>query len=142
MQKNSTIPLVVAIDQEGGTVDRLASLDGPRPSATSIGATNDPNRAMAEGIQDAQDLSYYGFNLNLAPVVDVNNVFNDQLYLRTFGNNPTIVTQMAAAYLRGLQQSGKVMGTIKTDLLPKPSTSFCTAGGSSWVRRSLMASGW
>lgn len=113
MQKNSAIPLALAIDQEGGTVDRLASLDGPHPSATSIGATNNPNKAMEQGIEDARDLSSYGFNVNLAPVVDVNNVFNDQLYLRTFGNNPTIVTQMAAAYLRGLQQSGKVMGTIK-----------------------------
>jgi beta-N-acetylhexosaminidase len=113
MQKNSAIPLVIAIDQEGGRVDRLASLDGPHPSATSIGVTNDPNKAMDQGIEDAQDLSSYGFNLNLAPVVDVNNIFNDQLYLRTFGKNPTLVTQMAGAYLRGLQQSGKVLGALK-----------------------------
>jgi beta-N-acetylhexosaminidase len=113
MQSHSKLPLAMAIDQEGGTVDRLISLDGPRPSAASIGATNDPNRATAEGIQDAKDLTLYGFNLNLAPVVDVTNVYNPQMYLRTFGNNPSIVTQMAAAYLRGLQQSGKVMGTLK-----------------------------
>jgi beta-N-acetylhexosaminidase len=112
-QKNSTIPLITAIDQEGGTVDRLLKLDGPRPSAASIGATNDPDKAMAQGIQDANDLSYYGFNLNLAPVVDVTNVYNPQLYLRTYGNNSTIVTKMADAYLRGLQKSGKVMGTLK-----------------------------
>jgi len=113
MQHNSAIPLIVAIDQEGGTVDRLISLDGPRPSATSIGDTGDTNKARAEGILDAQDLSYYGFNLNLAPVVDVNNVYNPQMYLRTFGTNPTIVTKMASAYLQGLQQSGKVLGTLK-----------------------------
>ncbi len=113
MQKNSAIPLVIAIDQEGGTVDRLASLDGPHPSATSIGATDDPNKAMVQGIEDARDLSSYGFNLNLAPVVDVNNIYNDQLNLRTFGKNPTIVTQMAGAYLHGLQQSGKVLGALK-----------------------------
>jgi len=113
MQSHSKIPLAMAIDQEGGTVDRLISLDGPRPSAASIGATNDPNKAMAEGIQDAKDLTSYGFNLNLAPVVDVTNVYNAQMYLRTFGNNPTIVTQMAEAYLHGLQQSGKVLGTLK-----------------------------
>ena len=113
MQVNSTIPLITAIDQEGGTVDRLLNLDGPRPSAASIGATNDPTKAMAEGIQDAKDLSYYGFNLNLAPVVDVTNVYNAQLYLRTYGNNSTIVTKMAGAYLHGLQESDKVMGTLK-----------------------------
>jgi beta-N-acetylhexosaminidase len=113
MQINSTIPLITAIDQEGGTVDRLLKLDGPRLSAASIGATNDPAKAMAAGIQDANDLSYYGFNLNLAPVVDVSNVYNAQLYLRTYGNNSTIVTKMAGAYLQGLQKSGKVMGTLK-----------------------------
>lgn len=113
MQHNSDIPLIVAIDQEGGTVDRLISLDGPRPSATSIGDTGNPNKAKAEGILDAQDLSYYGFNLNLAPVVDVTNVYNPQMYQRTFGTNPTVVTKMAGAYLQGLQQSGKVLGTLK-----------------------------
>jgi beta-N-acetylhexosaminidase len=113
MQNDSPLPLAIAIDQEGGTVDRLKSLDGPRPSATAIGTTNDPHRALEAGIQDAADLSYYGINLNLAPVVDVNNVYNPQLYLRTYGNNPTIVTKMAGAYLQGLQQSGKVLGTLK-----------------------------
>src|SRR5206468_5716267 len=49
----------------------------------------------------------------LAPVVDVNNIYNEQLYLRTFGDNPAIVTRMAGAYLRGLQQSGKVLGALK-----------------------------
>jgi beta-N-acetylhexosaminidase len=116
MQHDSThngIPLAVAIDQEGGYVDRLVALDGPRPSASSIGATNDPSKATAEGIRDASDLASYGFNLNLAPVVDVNTVYNPQLYGRTFGNNPDSVTRMAEAYLQGLQQSGKVFGTLK-----------------------------
>lgn len=113
MQSNSAIPLAVAIDQEGGLVDRLVNLDGPRPSEASIGATNDPARAMAAGIQDAKDLASYGINLNLAPVVDVTSVYNPQLYTRTYGSDPTLVTKMAAAYLQGLQQSGKVLGALK-----------------------------
>ncbi len=116
MQSNSSkssVPLVVAIDQEGGTVDRLKALDGPRPPAADIGATNDPGKAMAEGMRDAQDLASYGFNLNLAPVVDVTNVYNQQLYDRTYGNTAAVVTKMAQAYLQGLQQSGRVLGTIK-----------------------------
>ncbi len=113
MKSNSTLPLIVAIDQEGGTVDRLKALDGPRTPAADIGATNDPGKAMAAGIQDAQDLASYGFNLNLAPVVDVTNVYNPQLYGRTYGNNAALVTEMAQAYLQGLQQSGKVSGTLK-----------------------------
>jgi len=113
IQDGRTIPLAIALDQEGGQVDRLRDLDGPRPAASTIGSTNDPNKAMAEGIQDAQDLSSYGINLNLAPVVDVTNVFNPQLYMRTYGKDPTTVTQMTGAYLQGLQQSGKVIGTLK-----------------------------
>ncbi len=113
IQGNTTIPMIVAIDQEGGTVDRLQALDGPRSSAADIGATNDPEKARAAGVQDAQDLASYGFNLNLAPVVDVTNVYNPQLYGRTYGNNVPLVTKMAQAYLQGLQQSGKVLGTLK-----------------------------
>ncbi|HJT58821.1 MAG TPA: glycoside hydrolase family 3 N-terminal domain-containing protein [Ktedonobacteraceae bacterium] len=113
MKSDSTLPLAVAIDQEGGTVDRLVNLDGPRPSEAEIGATNDPAKAMAEGMQDAKDLSSYGFNLNLAPVVDVSNTYNSQLVDRTYGNNAALVTEMAQAYLQGLQQSGKVLGTLK-----------------------------
>ena len=113
MQADSPIPLAVAIDQEGGYVDRLASLDGPRPAESDIGATGNPTVAQQAGIRDAQDLSYYGINLNLAPVVDVTNVYNSQLDHRTYGNTATLVTKMAGAYLQGLQQSGKVVGTLK-----------------------------
>ncbi len=113
MQADSPIPLAVAIDQEGGYVDRLASLDGPRPAESEIGATRNPDVARQAGLRDAQDLSYYGINLNLAPVVDVTNVYNSQLDHRTYGNTPDLVTKMAGAYLDGLQQSGKVVGTLK-----------------------------
>ncbi len=113
IQHNGDLPMIISIDQEGGTVDRLINLDGPQPSASSIGATSNPNAAYQQGLKDAQDLASYGFNLNLAPVVDVNNIYNSQLYGRTYGTNPTIVTAMAGAYLNGLQHTGKVLGSIK-----------------------------
>jgi beta-N-acetylhexosaminidase len=113
MKGDTAIPLAVAIDQEGGTVDRLANLDGPRPAEATLGASDDPAKARQAGMQDAKDLTSYGFNLNLAPVVDVTNVYNSQLYGRTYGNTPGLVTKMAAAYLQGLQKGGKVVGTLK-----------------------------
>ncbi|MGH2508759.1 MAG: glycoside hydrolase family 3 N-terminal domain-containing protein, partial [Ktedonobacteraceae bacterium] len=113
IQQNAELPAIISVDQEGGTVDRLLNLDGRQPSASTIGATGDPNQAYQQGLKDAQALANYGFNLNLAPVVDVTDVYNPQLVDRTYGNNPTIVTEMAGAYLKGLQQSGKVLGTIK-----------------------------
>lgn len=113
MQKHAFLPLLTAVDQEGGYVDRLINLDGPQQSATMIGATGDTNKAYEQGVKDAKNLAAYGFNLNLAPVVDVHNVDNSQMYGRTFGDNPQIVTKMASAYLKGLQDGGKVLGTLK-----------------------------
>jgi beta-N-acetylhexosaminidase len=113
MQNDSAVPLLVATDQEGGTVDRLQSIDGMRPSAASIGATDDPANAKLAGAQTESELSALGFNLNIAPVVDVTNVPNQQLAGRTFGGNADIVTRMAAAYLQGLQGSRKVFGVLK-----------------------------
>jgi beta-N-acetylhexosaminidase len=113
MQHNASLPLIVSVDQEGGTVDRFVNLDGAQPPASVIGASGSTNQAYQQGVKDAQDLASYGFNLNLAPVVDVTNVYNSQLYERTYGNNPAIVTKMSGAYLQGLQKSGKVLGTLK-----------------------------
>ncbi len=116
MQHNSTLlPLAIAIDQEGGTVDRLSALDGPSPSAASIGATNDPTKATDQGLQDAQNLASYGINLNLAPVVDVDNLSTSEMHrdMRTYGTDAASVIKMAGAYLKGLQQSEKVVGALK-----------------------------
>ncbi len=51
MQSNTAVPMIVAIDQEGGTVDRLQALDGPRSSAADIGATNNPEKAKRRGFR-------------------------------------------------------------------------------------------
>jgi beta-N-acetylhexosaminidase len=114
IQRSSSLPMMISLDQEGGLVDRLADLDGPRPSAAQIAATGDPTQVITAGKRDAQDLSQYGINLQLAPVVDVGTPSSLlQQQERTFGQNADAVTKMAGAYLQGLQQSGKVLGTLK-----------------------------
>jgi beta-N-acetylhexosaminidase len=114
IQHNSTLPMTISLDQEGGVVDRLVDLDGPRPSAAQITARGNPTQATMAGKQDAQDLSQYGINLQLAPVVDVGTPYSKlQRDGRTFGQDADTVTQMAGAYLQGLQKSGKVLGTLK-----------------------------
>jgi beta-N-acetylhexosaminidase len=115
IQGNTEVPMSIAIDQEGGEVDRLASLTGPNPSAEEIGNSNDTAKAKESGQNDATHLSEYGINLNLAPVVDVNTlktaiVSSEE---RTYGTDAATVSTMAGAYLQGLQQSGKVIGTLK-----------------------------
>ncbi len=112
---NSALPLSIATDQEGGAVDRLLNLDGSSPAERTIGDTNNSDKARQQGMLDAQHFSEYGLNLNLAPVVDVDTQPASELHqdLRTYSSNPNTVSAMAQAYLQGLQQSGKVVGTLK-----------------------------
>ena len=113
VQAQSDIPLLIATDQEGGSVNRLQAVDGPLPSAYQMGATGNPSYARQRGAEDAQQLYDLGINVNFAPVVDVANTSLGDLGGRTFGTTPEKVTTMAGAYLEGLQASGRVVGTLK-----------------------------
>ncbi len=113
MQADSSLPLLVATDQEGGSVNRMAAIEGPLPSAFQMGATNNPSYVMKRGAQDAETLASVGINLNLAPDVDVLNTSGGDIGARSFGTTPSRVIAMAGAYLEGLQASGKVAGTLK-----------------------------
>ena len=114
IQQHAQIPLFISSDQEGGTVNRLLNITGYRPSAEEIGATNDPNRAYQQGVDDGKILGQLGINLNLAPVVDVQTVSDAASILptRMFGTTADKVTTFAGAYLVGLQ-SQNVVGSIK-----------------------------
>lgn len=111
LQKLVGVPLFVAVDQEGGFVNRFLNVAGPLPGAAALQTVA---AAQARGAQDATMLHQYGFNLNLAPVVDVGSPNAVGEFVgRSFSENPTQVAQLAGAYLQGLQQSGQVMGTLK-----------------------------
>jgi beta-N-acetylhexosaminidase len=115
MQADASIPLLVATDQEGGVVNRMASIIGLTPTAQQVGATKNPSVAKQRGVQDANALASVGINLDLAPDVDVLQTPGGagDIGTRSFGSTPQVVTKMAGAYLDGLQASGKVVGTLK-----------------------------
>lgn len=115
MQANSKIPMIISIDQEGGTVNRLAALDGYQPSAEAMAAKNDPAYVRSRGQADGQLMYSVGINMNLAPVVDVQGVPDGQTYMsyRMFGWTPDKVTTMAGAYLEGEQEGRHVVGVLK-----------------------------
>ncbi len=113
MQSQGDLPLFVATDQEGGSVNRLQAVDGYLPSASAMGASGDPAYVRQRGVEDAQQLYDLGINVNFAPVVDVMNTDGGDLGGRTFGSTPEQVTTMAGAYLSGLQSTGHVVGTLK-----------------------------
>ena len=111
-QSMSTLPLMIATDQEGGDVDRLAVFDGGRPPASYFGYLNDPAKALAEGAHDGKRMLSLGFNTDMAPDVDVGDVNSTFLGSRLFGNTSQKVVSLAGAFLDGLQANG-IVGTIK-----------------------------
>lgn len=111
LQAHADTPLLLATDEEGGSVDRLSAYYGPTPSPQALAATGDPQQAYAQAQTDAQRLHDLGFNVDFAPLADVSQG-NGIDPSRTFGTTPDMVTTYAGAFLDGLQQHG-VAGTLK-----------------------------
>jgi beta-N-acetylhexosaminidase len=113
MQGQAHIPLFISTDFEGGVVNELRRITGERPSEANIGATGNPQVAYKAGHGAAADLTALGLNVNFMPIVDVlTNANNPGLPDRTFGSDPTLVTNMGRAYLKGLTDGG-VIGCLK-----------------------------
>ncbi|NTW50006.1 MAG: glycoside hydrolase family 3 protein [Chlorobiales bacterium] len=117
LQRAAHSPLFIAIDQEGGKVNRLKEKFGfpPSVSAAFIGKLNaiDSTRKYAE--LTAKTLSETGINLNFAPVVDVNtNPENPVIgkLERSYSEDPEIVSSHALATIRGFHQYG-IFSAIK-----------------------------
>lgn len=106
------LPLLIMVDQEGGLVSRIKTNPQP-PSALSLGTAENPTLSRQAGFYTGQVLSLLGFNMNLAPVVDISNP--DKLNFignRSFGSHPELVTQMGQNFADGLEEAG-VLPTFK-----------------------------
>ena len=120
VELNSTIrsllevPPIIAVDQEGGRVDRLKNVYSPMPSADLLRASGDASIAARLGEITAEALRTLGFNINLAPVLDiaVNDSADNGLKGRYLGSGVAEVVRLAGAYLEGLQRGG-VLGVGK-----------------------------
>lgn len=111
LQSASRIPLFLCVDEEGGTVARLANhpaFDLPRyKNAATVGAKENPEDAREMGRTIGTYLSEYGFNVDFAPVADVNtNPGNPVIGKRAFSNSAEVVTHMADAMAEGLNEQG------------------------------------
>jgi beta-N-acetylhexosaminidase len=103
------LPLLLSIDHEGGMVFRFPYAPGMTafPSSMALGATGDAALAYQVGLAQALELRAVGFNLNLAPVLDVNsNPLNPVIGIRSFGSDPLLVADLGVNYWRGLQAGG------------------------------------
>ena len=97
--------LFIAVDQEGGSVARLTEGVSVSPGNMALGAARSLERAEEVGRVTGEELRILGFNINLAPCVDVNNnPANPVIGVRSFGSDPQRVAQLGAASIKGLQE--------------------------------------
>ena len=107
------LPLLVAVDEEGGLVARLNPSAGfpATISAADLGARDDPAFTRAAGQAIGETLAAAGINLDLAPVVDVN-VNPDNPIIgavdRSFSADPQVVVAQAGAFIDGLHEAGRL----------------------------------
>jgi beta-N-acetylhexosaminidase len=111
IQVGGRVPLLVAIDQEGGPVTRLTNGFTALPWGAALGAMP-PEDARKVGQIAAEELRAIGVTMNLAPVVDVRVPDGPFIERRTLGHDPLAVGTAASAYVQGLQDRG-VIGVLK-----------------------------
>jgi beta-N-acetylhexosaminidase len=99
---------VIAIDEEGGDVTRVAFADGsPYPGNAALGAVDDVSLTRAVYQAIGADLAVLGINLDLAPCADVlGSADSPAVGTRSFGPDTELVSRHTAAAVTGLQSAG------------------------------------
>lgn len=113
LQNLSSVPLFIAVDEEGGSVARLTSGFSTFPSNWTIGKTKSPEYARLSALIRGNEMRAVGINVNFAPVVDI--VCNPKhafMKARSFGSNPDIVIAFAEKALEGYFEAG-IIATLK-----------------------------
>ncbi|QYJ15132.1 Beta-hexosaminidase A [Rubrobacter xylanophilus DSM 9941] len=105
MATEPAVPLLVAVDQEGGEV-QSAPWVSPQPAAAEIGASGDPEAARRAAERIGSELREAGINTDLAPVVDTG--FGAAIGSRSYGEDPRLVARMGAAAVEGFEAAGVI----------------------------------
>ncbi len=112
IKNTAHIPMFIAMDEEGGAVQRLKALTDIQatdvPPMLDLGNTKDLNLAYDVGKVIAEELLALGVNLDFAPVLDV--IENEESFMgnRSFGMDPTLVSQMGISLGNGLMDAGVI----------------------------------
>lgn len=113
INNGAKIPLFVTIDQEGGRVSRFQQGATLFPGNMALGATRQPELAYRTGKEMGTELRAMGINLDMAPVLDVNNnPKNPVIGQRSFGEDPQLVSEMGTEMIRGFHDAG-VLTVVK-----------------------------
>jgi beta-N-acetylhexosaminidase len=107
MGPHSHLPLLIAVDQEGGRVARLKPPFTAFPSAAKVGVIGSEALAYEVGRSLASELRAVGINMDMAPVLDVlNNPVNTVIGDRAFSADPHGVARLGTACMRGMHAAG------------------------------------
>lgn len=107
------IPLFISVDEEGGLVSRVPEEFVKLPSSGYIGQFNDENLSYTVGKIIAKELNSLGFNMDFAPVLDINsNPNNTVIGERAFGNSAEIVSRLGVNNMEGIRD-GKIIPVLK-----------------------------
>ena len=110
--RHSGLPLLIMVDQEGGPVVRIRTQPPPL-SAAAVGQTGDPSVAESVGRLTGRLLRQLGFNMNLAPVLDLSDPYSPSFIgQRSFGQDPQRVGVMGTRFAEGLWKEA-VLPTAK-----------------------------
>ena len=111
--ENTSIPAFISIDQEGGMVTRIYEGATFMPGNMAVAAGGSLEAAYKEGRIAGEELRALGINVNIAPVLDVNNnPENPVIGVRSYGDDPEKVAGFGSNYIRGLEK-GQVVATAK-----------------------------
>lgn len=100
------IPLLISMDQEGGRVTRITG-GSHFPGNMALGAAGEAWITRLAAQTMAAEVRAVGANMDLAPVLDVNNnPDNPVIGVRSFGEQAGLVSAMGSAYVQGLHDSG------------------------------------
>jgi beta-N-acetylhexosaminidase len=106
--KDNEAPLLVSVDEEGGRVSRLPGL-APLPSGREVGQAGSTSYAAEIGGFLGDASSSMGFNMDFAPVLDINsNPKNPVIGDRSFGATSKLVTAMGMNVMKGIASAGVI----------------------------------
>ncbi|MBT9832001.1 beta-N-acetylhexosaminidase [Clostridium baratii] len=111
--KNNKLPLFISVDEEGGSVTRMPKDIKRLHTNKYIGGLNNKDLSYKVGEILGEQLSYFGFNMNFAPVLDINsNPNNPVIGDRSFGNNKDTVAILGTSTMKGIQ-SKNIISVVK-----------------------------
>jgi len=113
LNKNNKIPLFIAIDQEGGRVNRMPKEIKNLPSANNVAQNGGEELVKKATNITGKLLRASGFNLNFSPVLDINR-YSEQKAIgdRSFGRDKEKVAEIGISAMKELQQN-KILSVIK-----------------------------